>query len=433
MAFLSIALALAAAQASAHPAADSVTVTLRSILEAAAGDHPAMQAARARLRAAYGSQGVAGAFGNPVLSLEVENARLPGRPAPPTDRETMATATLPLEPFYQRGARVRQASADVRASAADTAAERRNLALAGVGAWSRMALAQVVYDTGEDLVAWLDSVAAYNRARVGEGAAAEADLLRAELERDRASAETGIKAAELAAARASLRAFLGDGALTTVSRPAFRVDVPLAPLPFAETAAPGLSSFESAPEVVAARERSNAAAAAVSVERLMLVPDLGAMVGVKRSAGTSTLLAGVSLPFPLFTWNRGGVARARGEQDAAAATLVAERRAAGARLEEARAAALALTERAQLLVGPGPGGPGVLARAEELRRISLGAYREGAVPLFGVIDAVRASGEARIAFFEALLAQHEGVLRLEALRGADLLTLLPPSPQETAR
>jgi len=432
MTVLSIALALAAAQASAHPAADSVTVTLRSILEAAAGDHPAMQAARARLRAAYGSRGVAGAFGNPVLSLEVENARLPGRSAPPMDRETMATAMLPLEPLYQRGARVRQAGADVRASAADTLAERRNLALAGVDAWSRMALAQVVYDTGEDLVAWLDSVAAYNRARVGEGAAAEADLLRAELERDRASAETGIKAAELAAARASLRAFVGDRPLTAGSRP-FRVDVPLTPLAFAESAAGGGLSLDAVPEVVAARERSHAAAATVSVERLMLVPDVGAMVGVKRSAGSSSLLAGVSLPFPLLTWNRGGVARARGEQDAADATLAAERRAAGARLEEARAAALALTERAQRLVGPGPGGPSVLARAEELRRISLGAYREGAVPLFGVIDAVRASGEARIAFFEALLAQHESVLRLEALRGADLLTLLPPSRQETAR
>ena len=64
--------------------------------------------------------------------------------------------------------------------------------------------------------------------------------------------------------------------------------------------------------------------------------------------------------------------------------------------------------------------PGGNARAEEARRIALGAYREGAVPLFQVIDAARTWGEARLTYYRTLYAQHQSVLALLAAEGSDL-------------
>ena len=76
-----------------------------------------------------------------------------------------------------------------------------------------------------------------------------------------------------------------------------------------------------------------------------------------------------------------------------------------------------LTDRATTLTA----GPiSYLARADEARSISFGAYREGALPLTQVMDAARAWSESRISFFGVLFAQHEAVLALLAAQGSDI-------------
>src|ERR1041385_5130844 len=106
-----------------------------------------------------------------------------------------------------------------------------------------------------------------------------------------------------------------------------------------------------------------------------------------QTGRTTSMIAGVSLPFPLFEQNRGEIQRANAERDAATFELAAQQRNAVADLRGAYAAAMILTDRAARLSRRDS--TGFLARAEESRRIALGAYREGAVPLFQVIDAAR--------------------------------------------
>jgi outer membrane protein TolC len=95
----------------------------------------------------------------------------------------MTTASLPLAPLYQRGARVRQADANVRAADADARAVSQSLSSEAAHAYYRVALAQVAVDAADDVSNWLDSLVVYNRSRVQQGALAEADLMRTELER----------------------------------------------------------------------------------------------------------------------------------------------------------------------------------------------------------------------------------------------------------
>jgi len=394
-------------------------VSLFQVLDSVAARYPSLEAARARIRAARGSRSTAGTLGNPMLTYQVENAPLPGRAAPPMDREMMLMATLPLEPLYQRWSRVNGANADIRAAEADAQADRQRIELDATRTFYRMARAQVALAAARDLTAWLDSVVAYNRTRVKEGVAAEADLIRSELERDRADADATMQEAELARARADLSVFLGDNPATAP----FLVAALDAPLGLPDV---GLASRAGSarPDIRAARERVAAAAAGVATERTNLIRQLGLTVGTKRTSGTTSLIAGVSMPFPLFDQNRGAIARAAADREAAAFELAAQERIGRAEIVGASESARLLTERARVLAGDARG-QGYLARADEARRIALGAYREGAVPLIQVIDAARAWGEAQLVYHQILYAQHESVAQLLVAEGMDIASTLP--------
>ncbi len=359
-------------------------VSLLQVLDSVAARYPSLEAARARVRAARGSRSTAGTLGNPILMYQVDNQPLPGRAAPPMDREIMLTAT-----------------------------DRQRIELDATRAFYRMARAQVALAAARDLTAWLDSVLAYNRSRVKEGVAAEADLIRSELERDRAEADATMQEADLARARAELSVFLGEE-----PRP-FAVVALDAPLALPDVALAGRAR----PDIRAARERVAAAGAGMTTERTNLIRQLGITVGTKRTSGTTSLIAGVSMPFPLFDQNRGAIARAAAEHEAATFELAAQERIGRAEIVGAAESARLLTERAGVLAGPARG-QGYLARADEARRIALGAYREGAVPLIQVIDAARAWGEAQLVYYQILYAQHESVVQLLVAEGVDIASAL---------
>jgi cobalt-zinc-cadmium efflux system outer membrane protein len=276
----------------------------------------------------------------------------------------------------------------------------------------------------------------YNRTRSREGVSAEVDLLRAQVERDRAWVEVTMQEVKLAHARAELAGFIGDS-LGAISPASDRiVIIPDEPLPLSHRASWNTQStsdtatisalLDKRPEVQAARERLSAASSGVGVARSLLIRELGAMVGLKRTAGTSSLIAGISLPVPIFDQNRGDVARAHAERDLAAAELANTERTVGAQIRGALEGARLLSQRAQLLAGSRGGQRGrFLAWAAETRRISVGAYQEGAVPLIQVLDAARAWGEARETFYRTLFAQHESIIAVLAAEGTDLFSAVP--------
>jgi outer membrane protein, heavy metal efflux system len=395
-----------------------------------------IQAARARVRAAQGLRATAGRLGNPIVTYQVDNAGFPAASGVPgIDRETMTMLTLPLEPFYQRGARITQANATVRAATAEAERDEQRTALEATHAFYRAALAHVTVTTNRELVAWLDSVVAYNRARVTEGVTAESDLLRSTLERDRAAADATMADVELVQARAQLASFLGD--LSTQWESPIRAgDAPLA-IPRTSGLATSSTELSSSVErqsptalradVRAARERLAAAAADISSERRMLFREIGATLGSKQTMGTTSMIAGLSLPIPLFNQNGGEVARATAERDAALFEFTNQERIASAELIGAEEGTRLLTERATALSLGGT--DSFLSRADRARRIALAAYREGAVPLLQVIDAARTWGDVRLTYYRTLYAQHESVLGLVVARGGDLFSTIPaPAP-----
>lgn len=412
-----------------EPARASSPITLRALLDSVRATHPSIRASESRVRAAEASRVTARAFGNPVLAYQVDQTPFPGaHPLPGIDRQAMTTATIPLEGLYQRSSRVSRSNAEIRTAEADAMAARQRVGLDASAAYFRAAMAQVQLATTRDLVSWLDTVVVYNRSRVAEGVTSEADLIRSQLERDRMATEAGMQEADLAQARAALTSFFGDPRTPTSELSVAIDDTPL-PLPATAAVTAGATTTTSAldrrADVRAARERVGVATAGVAVERSMVFRQLGATIGTMQMAGTTSMIAGISLPVPLFDPNRGEIQRANAERDATLFDLVAQERTANADIRGARDAAILLTARAVPLARRDSSS--FLSRAEESRRIALGAYREGAVPLFQVIDAARAWADARLTYYRTIFAQQQSIVSLIVAEGFDLYTALPQS------
>ncbi|MEO5567585.1 MAG: TolC family protein, partial [Gemmatimonadaceae bacterium] len=340
-------------------------LTLRELLDSTAANYPTIEGARDRARAAEGLRRSAGAFANPVATYQVENTRFPGGGnVSGIDKEASAMLMLPLEPFYQRGSRVRQANALVDVSRAEIDVVRQGVLRDAAHAFYRLARSQDHLAALEDVARWLDTLVAYNTVRVKEGVAAEADLIRTELERDRAVIETATERAELARAQAALAAFVGGPPSRATS-----IVVAAGTRPIAIDDLRVDSSGTRRPELSASQARLAAADAGIGVERRMVFRDVGATIGTKQMMGTTSMIAGPSIPFPLFDRNGGQISRAIAERNSERLELVALTRV----IEEERAGAAEamriLTRQIAQLSGTSRGG-GILSRAEQAEQIA---------------------------------------------------------------
>ncbi|HKW00025.1 MAG TPA: TolC family protein [Vicinamibacterales bacterium] len=390
--------------------------SLDDVLTVVLAEHPLVNAARAQLSAVEGKRQTARVLPNPVATFWMENARFPGQSSPTgLERETSAYATFPLEPFFQRSARTAEADGDVHAAqAAVTTAEQRT-ATEAVHAFYRVALAQASLDAATENRTAIDQLLEYLRNRVAQGATAEGELIRTEVERDRLETEVTLADVELLRAQSALRAFLG-GAATAGP---LRVAVPgwggsrATLTPLTELTAHALAQR---PELVASRARRDAASGALALERALVVRQLGATFGLKRTAGINAMIAGVSVTVPIFDRNHGEIQRATGEQLASEQESQWLERSITSEIDAEYLAAERLAGRVSALQ------PSYLARAEESRRIALAAYQEGATGLLQVLDASRALSDARLSYARALVAANESLFDLGVLAGYDAKT-----------
>lgn len=166
------------------------------------------------------------------------------------------------------------------------------------------------------------------------------------------------------------------------------------------------------PAVIVAIAERDAAASRVQVERTRAAPDATVSVGARRYAGddATALVAGVSVPLPVFDQNRGAVSAAQAELRAAEARLDGVRGEAEADIRigyrqigvaESQVAAAAEVERA----------------AEEVYRLTRIGYESGRLPLSEVVAARRALSEARLRTLDAQLNRVRAEAAIARLQG----------------
>jgi cobalt-zinc-cadmium efflux system outer membrane protein len=391
-------------------AQEPASITLDEVIRRALATNPLVEAARQRVRAAQGSRVSAGTIPNPLLTYQIENAGFFGRSAPGgLEAEKSTFATMPLEFLYQRRPRIARADEEIRAAQAELTSARWLVVLDVSRAFGRVATAQATLDTASELRRGIEELITYNQKRVSEGVAPEGDLIRVQVEGDRAALEETLARAELAAAWADLRPFLG---IELVPR---RVSI--------DSASPGIALPDLAeltvaaetrqPEIIAARARAAGLRAEESYQHTLRLRQAGINFGTKQIGSTWSMIAGVTLPLPLFDQNRGEIARAAAERAAAERELEWTERTVVAHLQAAHERATVLRSALAILA------PDLVRRAQSSRDIALAAYREGAGTLLQVLDATRAIAETRQTLMRALLAQRESTFDVYASAGFD--------------
>lgn len=364
---------------------------------------PRLSAAAADVAQAEGLARQAAARPNPVLGLEVENFA-GSRGYQGLDlAETTASLAQTLELGGKRPARIAAGRAAVAAARAAAAVARAEFAAQLANAYAEAEAAAATVDLAREQLAAAETDARAARLLVEAGREAELRTLQAEAERAAALAELdeAQAAAEAAFARLSARAGVAEV-----------YDGVGASLLQAPVAANGADGPAATPAVLAARAEREAAAARVRAEGRKAAPDVTVSAGVRRLAGddATALVAGLSVPLPLFDRNRGATDAARAELAGAQARQRQAEFDAAADLRAARAQAASAVARVKAAT------LGETSAAEAYRLARLG-YDAGRLPLLELSSARRSLATARARTLGARLAQVRAAAEIARLTG----------------
>ncbi|KCZ50800.1 TolC family protein [Hyphomonas pacifica] len=342
---------------------------------------------------------------NPVLSIELEEFAGSGALSGLNEAET----TIGVEQTLQLGGKRQRAQAAARALTALASAEcaviLRETELQGtilfydyVHALNDAALLETAAETAEELASTV-------RKRVAAGAAPPPEQIRAESAAASAEASASFAKGLSERRRYELASLWGEAN-------------PLFTLAEAEDSAFGARlSTETQlahPELDRATASDNALRAAIDVERAAAMPDITVSAGFRRfeSTGDSAVVAGVSVPLPLFDRNRGATRAAEIRAEAGQINVIAVEARLRAQQRGAVAAVTSARQRLAILEET------VLPSAVAAYDASIQGYAAGKFDLTTTFDARNALLEAERSVLDAKHTLRVETARLKSLVGA---------------
>ncbi len=392
----------------------SGTLTLDDALRAALAQSPTLAAFSWEVRARDAEWLQARAFPNPVVEAEVEDFAGSGeRRAFHGSQTTLSFAQL-VELGGKREKRARVASLERDLAAWDYEGARLSVLsettkafVATLALQQRIALAAEVERIASE---GLRSV----RLAVRAGATSPVEAARAGVAVELAAIERAKLERALEAAKSALASAWGARSATFD-----RVDGDLSALPTTPAFEALAAALAENPDLARWSAELAQREAVLARERAQRIPDVTLGVGPRYYADDSSaaLVAGFSLPLPLFDRNRGGILqaayrlkRAANEQASAQVAAQAQLRSAYEALGAARIEIDALRERA-------------IPEADAAYAGAMQAYQTGRFRYLEVLDAQRTLFALRASEIDALAAYHSAAADLERLTGSSLTEL----------
>ncbi|AZS21798.1 TolC family protein [Caulobacter sp. FWC26] len=397
--------AIVGALASATGAAADPAPPFKDLLTQAQANAPRLAEAAAGVRQAEGLARQAGARPNPTAGVTVENFSGKGIYSGTNNAETTFQLSQPLEVGGKRDARVAAGRAALDAARARLVQSKADFAFALADAYALAEAAERRVALADEAVTLSDETLRASRVMVDAGKEAELRTLQAQAALTAALASREEARAERTGAFSRLTALVGSATPFTSLSDSLLTSPKV-------TSQPGDIDALSTPAVVAAEADREAAARRVRIERTRAVPDVTVSAGIRRFSGddSTALVAGVSLPIPVFDQNRGNITAAQGELQAAEARLNAARFDAEADIRTARFQLGAAQSRANAA------SEGETSAAEAFRLTRI-AYESGKAPLVELINARRSLAEARDQTIQAQLARVRAEADLARLQG----------------
>lgn len=309
--------AVSAAQSPASPA----ELTLASAIDMALKRNPDLVASRYELTAAQARALQAGLRPNPELDLELENFAGSGAATGTDALETTLSLSQVVELGGKRGLRLSVAEADSnliaieqRARQLDILAEVTRRFIDVVAAQER---ARFAAENSRLAQQTLDAI----NARVQAARAPLAEASRARIAVTRTAIEERRAAAALRSARYGLAALWGDvePTFTSASADLFA----FAPV---EAFPDLIKQIERNPDITRFASQARLREAELRLAQAQARPNLAFSIGIRQleESNDTALVAGVSMPLPVFDRNQGAIREARARRAQSDAELQAE-------------------------------------------------------------------------------------------------------------
>jgi len=411
-------LSVPCAQGQTLPAVLALDEAIRIALER----HGNVEAADAAVDAYQGAIKQAGYSPNPTLHLQTENWRFSGTPgfSASQDLDVFAFVSQPLETGGKKQRRVELAEADRAIAALQGDIVRWRIRQEVKGAYQRVLAAERRRELIEETRETVARLRGYHEIRVKLGAMPEVDLIKVQLETEKA--EMALAAADMEIERAKMD-LLGAMGVSDPS-PEFTVRDAAAPAPVTQWQRESLlaelttMALSRRPEARLGEALLDRARAAVNVQRAAARPDVTPYFGYKRSGPFNTLVGGVTIPLPVRHRNTGAIEQSLAEVHQQEAALRATR----ARIQAEVAASLgAVRRRARMLESMESR---MLERARTTSRITLAAYQEGGMELLEVLDAQRSENDVNLLQSQVFHDYRLSQIDLETAVGAESLPVL---------
>jgi len=386
------------------------TFDLDRIIDLALERNPMIAGAQSVIQQNEGSQIQAGAYPNPTIVAQTADAAIrdPRNGDRITERGVMVNQTV--EWPGMRAARQHAADAGLAGATVGLEEAKLNLIAEVKQAFYELLLAERTVDLLQQNLEIVQEVARIVRARVRSGEGPQFEAVKADVEVLKAKQE-------MTKAKNAVRVKLvGLDTLTAGALgPRYKVQ----------------GDFRSLrdrldPEQMAARDLSQhpilkrqgklveQAELTVTKERQGRVPNVTLFGGYAREIGREAVMAGVSLPTPLWYRQQGHIATALGTQRKEEAELIrAKNDLARAINQHAREAE---TAQEQILVYE----EGLLKEAQEALRIAQLSFRQGASSLLDVLDAQRVQRQIAVDYNQARFELSLALTRFERAVGGPL-------------
>jgi cobalt-zinc-cadmium efflux system outer membrane protein len=404
----SVTRALARGDDGARPSAGRA-LTLTAAVRRALTANPRLTAAEREVGIAAGKRTQSGAWSNPELSFELDNALGSGPYRGFRSAETTLQLSQLIELGGKREARLAAGQAEVDSTKWQRLALRLEIASDAATAFLAILGGQRKVQIYDAQVRALDRLLPRLRERVDAGASSPAEIGRAQIaadlvraERERARTATAVARRELAALMGADAPDFGEavGDLASVG----------APPPYPAVVR-GLEQHPQLARWLATRAQRDAE---VLSARLKAVPDVKVSAAWRhyRDTDDNAVRVGASVALPVWDQNLGGITEAREARGKADAEYAA-----------ARATLLLTLARAYETL------QGALRELEPLRRSALpqvrqtveaieSGYAQGRFTLLDVLDVQNTTTQAALREQEVLLNFHTALATLEALTGA---------------
>lgn len=347
---------------------------------------------------------------NPRLYLQSEDLRPWDNNFSMADNsESYIFAGQTVEMAGKRGKRIDFAKANTSRAEATVALLRQQLSARIANAYWTFAAAKAAVELQRQNLKSAEEVVQYHQERVNSGAMRGVDLLRMQLERDRA--RIALQAAEREANEFRLQLFRELGRTTLLGD--VQLSDPLTAIdPVAEVSVE--VALAQRPDVRAANDSVMSARADARLQRANRVPDPDFIGGYKRNVGDNSLYTSFQIPLPFSNRNQGEIARADASVRTAEAARSQTELSARAEIEAARSA----YERSRQIVQGTL--PEMQTRAKENLAILDDAYRAGGTDLLRYIDARRLAVEVELSALQRLVEYHASAVRLQLAYGEQL-------------